>query len=106
MAIEEKRIEYSFCHKSLKWNHGTTQPIHVGHAKAVEAELRHLDLDEELLPPPRGLERELHGEFLLGLGNLLQERPERGRHRNRKRPVLAPLRKGEHKLDGPLHGPR
>ena len=61
----------------------------------MEAEVGHLGLDEELLPPARRLERELHGEFLLGLGNLLQKRPERGRHRNGKRTGLSAFRRRE-----------
>ena len=74
---------------------GTAQAIHVGHAEAVEAEMGHLDLDEELLPSPRRLEREFHGEFLFGLGQLFEKRPERGRHRNRKRTGLSALRRRE-----------
>lgn len=68
----------------------------------MEAEVRHLDLDEKVLPPPRWLERELHGEFLLGLGNLLQKRLERGR--NRKHPIFSLFRQGDCDLFlGELH---
>ena len=87
-------------------NTGTPQAVHVGHAEAMEAEVRHLDLDEELLPSPGRLEREFHGEFLLGLGQLFEKRPERGRHRNRKRTVLAPFGEVSMSCDGPHPGPR
>lgn len=82
-------------HGGLTRNSGATQPVDVGDAEAVETDVGHLDLNEELLPPPRRLEGEFHGEFLLGLGHLFEERPERGRHRNRKRTVLSALRRGE-----------
>ena len=82
-------------HGSFAGDTGTAQPIHVGYAEAMEAEVGHLDLDEELLPPPRRLEREFHGEFLFGLGQLFEQGPERSRHRNRKCSVLAPLWRGE-----------
>ena len=66
-------------HRGFAGKTGTPPPIHVAHAKAVEAKVRYLDLDEELLPPPRGLERELHGEFLI------RQRPILALFRRRKR---------------------
>ena len=67
----------------------------VRHPQAVEAGMRHLDLDEELLPATRRLEREIHGEFLFGLGDLFKQGPESAWHRNRKSPVLASFGRGE-----------
>ena len=39
------------------------QPIDVGNAQAMESQMRFLDLDKKLLPPPRRLEWKFHGEF-------------------------------------------
>lgn len=46
-------------HGGFAWHTCPAQPVHVGHPKAVEAEMRLLDLDEELLPSPRRLKREI-----------------------------------------------
>jgi hypothetical protein len=54
--------------------------------------VRLLDFDEELLPPPRRLERKLHRELLLGAQEILKQRPERRGHRNGKRARLTTLR--------------
>lgn len=93
--VDQVRSVIDQAHGGLTRNPGTAQPVHIGDAEAVETEVRHLDLDEELLPSSRRLEREFHGEFQFGLGQLFEKRLERGRHRNRERPVLAPLRGGE-----------
>ena len=45
-------------HSGFTGDTGSAQPIHVSDTEAMEAEVRHLDLDEELLPSPGRLERE------------------------------------------------
>lgn len=63
----------------------------------MEAEVRHLDLDEELVPSPGGLKGEVQGELSALLGQSFEVWAEGGWHRNRERPVLAALggRKGD-----------
>ena len=43
-------------HGGFAGDKDAAQAVQVGHAEAMKAEVRHLDLDEELLPPPRGLD--------------------------------------------------
>ena len=85
-------------HRGFPWNSRTPQSIHIGNPEAVEAEVRHLNFDEKLLPPPGRLERKVQGEPLLGLGHLFKKGPECGRHRNRKRPVIPTLRRWKRHL--------
>ena len=58
--MDQIRCMIDQAHGGFARNTGPAQPIHVGHAKAVETEVWNLDLGEELLPSPRRLEREFH----------------------------------------------
>lgn len=70
---------------------GTAQPVDVGNAQAVEAQMRFFNFDEKLLPPARRLEWKFQREFLLGFAEAFKQGTQRGRHRNGKRPIFTAL---------------
>ena len=59
-------------HGRLTGHSGTAQAIDVGNAQAMESQMRFLDLDKKLLPPPRRLEREFDGKFLFRFADAFQ----------------------------------
>ncbi len=52
-------------HRDFLWHARTSKAVDVGDAKAVKTEMWLSNFDEELLPPPRGLEWELQRAFVL-----------------------------------------
>ena len=82
-------------HGRLTRHADATQPVDIGNAQAMECQMRFLDLDKKLLPPPRRLEREFHCEFKFRFADAFQQRTQSRRHRHEERPIFAALGRGE-----------
>jgi hypothetical protein len=61
-------------HGCFTRNASAAQPIDVGDAQTVKTQMRHLDFDEELLPPSRWLEWEFNGEPPVRVADELEPR--------------------------------
>src|SRR5205823_3458008 len=89
--VDQFRRVIDEAHGGFSRHSRAAQPVDVGDAQAMEAQVGLLDLDEKLLPPARRLEGEVEGVVLASLPEVLQQRTERRRHRNRERSIFAPL---------------
>src|SRR5271169_973553 len=80
-------------HRRFTRDPGAPKAVHVRDPQTMKTQMRLFGLDEELLPPARGLERKLKGELLLFFDELLKQGPQRRWHRNGECPVFAALRR-------------
>ena len=66
-------------HGRLTRHARATQPVDIGNAQAMESQMRFLDLNEKLLPPPRRLKWEFDGKFLFRFADAFQQRTQSSR---------------------------
>jgi hypothetical protein len=83
-----RRMVYQ-AHCGFPRHSGTAQPIHIRHPETVKTKVRHLELDEKLLPTPRRLKGEDQCLTALLRLQILKDRSQRARHRNGENPVFA-----------------
>ena len=80
-------------HGGLTRQSGTAQAIDVGNMQAIESQMRFLDLDKKLLPPPRRLKREFDSKFLFRFADAFQQRTQSRRYRHGERPAFSAFRR-------------